>query len=75
LFCIDTKDSSRRSRRFIDLLGKLISLENPRRYNYSLLDLADKICTKKRPPDCGICPLILMCCYGEKHLIDKAITA
>lgn len=64
LFGLPVKDSSRRSRVFQGLLTSLIHTNEPRRYNYALLDLADKICRKKQPPDCIHCPLQKMCQTG-----------
>jgi A/G-specific adenine glycosylase len=61
LFGLQPKDSSRRSSRFRILLNSLLHFGEPRRYNYALLDLADGVCTKKRPPDCHLCPLQSLC--------------
>ncbi len=51
------KDSSRRSPRFRQALEALLDRENPRNFNYALLDLAHLICLKKQPPRCAECPL------------------
>lgn len=64
LFGLEIKDSSRRSSRFRSLLSSLVHLDEPRRYNYAMLDLADGVCTKKRPPDCHRCPLRGLCRTG-----------
>jgi A/G-specific adenine glycosylase len=64
LFGLEAKDSSRRSERFRELLKALVHLEQPRTYNHALLDLADKVCRKKHPPDCYHCPLQKMCYTG-----------
>lgn len=64
LFGLEVKDSSRRSNRFKALLTSLVHLDEPRQYNYALLDLADSICTQKRPPDCHRCPLQSLCRTG-----------
>jgi A/G-specific adenine glycosylase len=68
LFGLPVKDSSRRNKMFKELLGSLIHLNEPRQYNYALLDLADKICKKKTPPECYICPLQNMCQTGISRL-------
>ncbi|NUM43654.1 MAG: DNA-binding protein [Anaerolineales bacterium] len=65
IFGLETKDSSRRNRIFKSLLAELVPIDRPREYNYALLDLADKICTKKPAPDCPNCPLISMCQFGQ----------
>jgi A/G-specific adenine glycosylase len=64
LFALNTKDSSRRNRVFMDLLAQLVSQDQPRDYSYALLDLADRICLKRKEPDCGNCPLQSMCRHG-----------
>ena len=64
LFGLEIKDSSRRNRRFADLVAGLVDRETPRTYNYSLLDLADQVCMKKQPPECGQCPVLSHCTYG-----------
>ncbi|MBD2465608.1 DNA-binding protein [Oscillatoria sp. FACHB-1407] len=57
LFGLEVKDSSRRNRKFRELIASLIDPEKPVNYNYALLDLAAQICTKSRPPNCGQCPV------------------
>lgn len=64
LFGLEVKDSSRRNKRFQELLSVLLHPNEPRLYNYALLDLADKICKKKQPPDCPRCPLLPLCRFG-----------
>lgn len=67
LFGLTIKDSSRRNRQFRNLLTALLDQENPRTYNYALLDLADKVCIKKRAPLCEQCPLIQWCLYVRQN--------
>lgn len=67
LFGLSIKDSSRRNRQFKYLLSALLDQENPRLYNYALLDLADKICMKKQKPLCDQCPLVTWCIYGQQR--------
>ncbi|MCB8985223.1 MAG: DNA-binding protein [Ardenticatenaceae bacterium] len=67
LFGLKIKDSSRRNRLFRDLLLALLDLENPRLYNYALLDLADKVCMKKQEPACEQCPLKSWCLYAQQN--------
>lgn len=71
LFGLELKDSSRRSSRFRTLLNSLIHVGEPRRYNYALLDLADGVCTKKRPPDCHLCPLQRLCQTGISQVAEE----
>lgn len=61
LFGLETRDSSRRNRRFRQLIGALVDPSDPRAYNYSLLDLGEEVCVKKRDPDCHRCPVRASC--------------
>jgi len=65
LFGLEIKDSSRRNRRFRELIAALVEPDNPRAYNYALLDLADQICIKKRQPECQVCPVKQCCATGH----------
>lgn len=67
LFGLEIKDSSRRNRRFRNLIGALVDPDKPRAYNYSLLDLAEEICTKKRPPECARCPVSEWCVFAKQR--------
>jgi len=68
LFGLEVKDSSRRNRQFKELIAALVDPSEPRAYNYALLDLADQVCMKKRPPDCAKCPIQKHCVYGANVL-------
>lgn len=72
LFGLEIKDSSRRNALFLKLLAGLIDQHEPRLYNYALLDLADRVCKKKQPPDCTNCPLNQICCNGMKLTFAKS---
>lgn len=66
---LDVKDSSRRNSKFKELVVELVDPENPRTYNFALLDLADQVCTKKEEPKCNECPLNTLCSYnGDKQI-------
>lgn len=60
---ITVTDSSRRSKKFLEIMKGLVDPENPRDFNYALLDLAQLICTKRPPPLCHICPVEDFCKY------------
>jgi A/G-specific adenine glycosylase len=63
---MDVKDSSRRNSRFKELAAELVDPDEPRAYNFALLDLADQICTKKEEPKCDECPINNLClCNGR----------
>lgn len=66
LFGLEVKDSSRRNSVFKRSIKSLIDFSQPRDYNYALLDLADRICTKRQIPDCLNCPVSAHCKYGSK---------
>jgi A/G-specific adenine glycosylase len=68
IFMLEIKDSSRRNPLFRKLIAALVDYKQPRAYNYALLDLADQICTKKKPPDCRRCPIRRWCGYGTLAL-------
>jgi A/G-specific adenine glycosylase len=61
----EVKDSSRRSSRFRQALEILIDRQNPRDFNYALLDLAHLICLKRQPPRCAECPLKQWCAFSR----------
>ena len=65
IYNVAVKDSSRRNARFRSLVTSLLDVEQPRAYNYALLDLAAKVCTKVRIPACGLCPVRQHCQYGQ----------
>lgn len=68
LFGLEAKPSSRRNRTFQALVSALLDVDQPRSFNYSLLDFAALICTKRPEPQCEICPLLLSCRYGRVNL-------
>lgn len=68
LFGLEIKDSSRRNPRFRELIAALVDQDEPRAYNYALLDLADRVCMKKRPPCCEICPAAQWCAYRASQV-------
>jgi len=63
LFGIPVTDSSRRSKRFRELMREFLDEDNPREFNYALLDLAAIVCLKKSLPRCSVCPLKEFCRY------------
>lgn len=70
LFGLETKDSSRRNQHFKKLITALVDPEEPRIYNYALLDLADQVCMKKRSPECIRCPIQNICVYSIQALAN-----
>lgn len=67
LFGLETKDSSRRSQRFRELAAALVDRDEPRAYNYAILDLADEVCMKKQPPVCERCPVSWGCVSAKRR--------
>lgn len=66
VFGLETKDSSRRNSQFQKLLTALVDPDNPRNYNYALLDLAHLICLKRQVPLCQECPIYTYCCFPKQ---------
>jgi len=71
---IDVKDSSRRNFRLKKLAAELVDSEEPRVYNFALLDLADQVCTKKETPKCDECPINNLCLYNGESQIRQGKT-
>lgn len=67
LFGLEIKDSSRRNSKFRKSLASMVDPENPRAYNYALLDLAHQVCLKKQEPVCQECPIKIHCRYGNQR--------
>jgi A/G-specific adenine glycosylase len=65
VFNKDVRDSLRRNNRFKRLVVALVDTKLPSEYNYSLLDLASKVCFKVKGPDCHECPLCKICGYSK----------
>jgi len=59
------KDSSRRNARFRRALELLVDPQEPRAFNYALLDLAHLVCHKRQEPRCQECPLRPWCHHGS----------
>jgi len=72
LFGLEIKDSSRRNRCFRELITVLVDPNEPRAYNYALLDLANQVCMKRQPPECFRCPVLEHCVYGEGTVVTQA---
>lgn len=72
LFGIEEKDSLRRNSQFKKLIHNLVDSDHCKDCNYALLDLANAICTKKRPPDCINCPILEHCSTGTSRLTSSA---
>lgn len=65
LFGLPITDSSRRNRLFRDILQSMIDPENPRDFNFALIDLAATICTAKSPLH-HECPLRGYCRFYQQ---------
>lgn len=59
------KDSSRRNTRFRAALQALLDPDEPRAFNYALLDLAHLVCLKRQEPLCDRCPMATWCRYSK----------
>lgn len=67
LFGLEVEPSSRRNGTFQRLISEMADPEEPRLYNFSMLDLGASVCTS-RSPSCTDCPLLEMCTYGTDKL-------
>ena len=61
-FGIKMNDSSRRSRKYQNIMSEIIRGMSCREISYVMLDFGSIIC-KKRDPQCAVCPLRDMCEY------------
>jgi A/G-specific adenine glycosylase len=75
LFGVPLRDSLRRNKHFMTLIGSLVDPEQPKPYNYALLDLANKICLKSQLPNCPDCPVRLQCLYGSNLISQNSVSA
>jgi A/G-specific adenine glycosylase len=73
LFGVPIKDSLRRNKRFMSLVAALVDPEQPKPYNYALLDLANKICLKSKLPVCQSCPVRSQCLHGNSFVSQNLI--
>lgn len=62
-FGIQITDTSRRRKCFQDLANFMLDKDNPREFNYALIDLGALVCKPKKPA-CCLCPLNKMCRLG-----------
>ena len=73
IFGLITRDSSRRSKRFKNVLLELVPPSSSRDFNYALLDLGNKLCVKRMEPLCGQCPIQQFCKYGLTKISEDEI--
>jgi A/G-specific adenine glycosylase len=66
IYDIPTNPESRRKKPVRQILEALLYRQEPRLYNYALLDLASLICTPT-DPSCEICPVLRYCKTGQKR--------
>ena len=64
VFGLPITESSRRNRHVRSLISGLVDPLAPKEYNHALLDLADRVCTRKREPKCTACPIAHQCIRG-----------
>lgn len=67
LFHLPTHAESRRRKPIRTLLEELLDRQNPRAYNYAMLDLAALICVPSNP-QCTQCPLLPCCATGQERV-------
>ncbi|MGA2789485.1 MAG: hypothetical protein ABSF00_01820 [Candidatus Bathyarchaeia archaeon] len=67
MFGLIVNDGSRRSDKFSEIYTSLIKVDEPRYFNYAMVDLGALVCSA-RDPACQICPVNDMCNYGISRL-------
>ncbi len=67
LFGVPTHADSRRRKPVRTLLQALLDREDPKSYNYAMLDLAALVCTPA-DPNCSACPLLSYCITGQERI-------
>ena len=63
-------DSSRRNKRFKELILQFLNTKNPRQLIYFLIDFAFAVCTPSKPI-CTSCPIETVCNFGSGGGIRK----
>lgn len=64
LFGLKVNDGSRRNKKFRKILEKLIKPQQPREFNYALVDHGALVC-RSRNPLCSECPVSQQCVYAR----------
>jgi len=72
IFGVQVTDGSRRKKSFQELAQSILDRDNPREFNYALIDLGALVCKPKKPL-CPACPLNQMCQLGSK-ITKHAVT-
>jgi len=65
VFGIRVTDSTRRNRAFRNFMKSLVPEENPKMFNYALLDFGKTVC-RVRSPNCDSCTLAPICVASGK---------
>jgi A/G-specific adenine glycosylase len=66
---IEITDSSRRSKKFEELMRGFIGIDVPREISFFMIDLGAKICRPKYPK-CEICPINDFCDFAKEKRSD-----
>lgn len=67
MFSLTVNDSSRRSGEFAKIYSWLMSIDEPRYFNYAMIDLGALVCSPRNPA-CGTCPANDFCDYGLSRI-------
>ena len=70
VYGVKVTDGSRRSKKFEELVLRLVDRREIADSYYALLDLGATVCTA-RSPKCEICPLKDVCLYYKDKLVQK----
>lgn len=66
VFGLKLNDSARRSKRFMEIMSRIVSVGDARDISFAMIDLAALICLPRNPL-CGNCPLDLFCIYAQSE--------
>lgn len=72
-FGMKVTDSSRRSKKFENIMRDIISYGEPRKFSLSLIDFASLVCTPRANPKCNQCPLKDKCNYYKLKISEREI--
>jgi A/G-specific adenine glycosylase len=72
IFGLIINDSSRRSKQFRLILEKFIDTQQPREFNWALIDFAALVC-KSRIPVHEQCPVRNYCAYYLSHAVENKV--
>jgi A/G-specific adenine glycosylase len=71
IFGLNITDSSRRSKRFYDIMHDFVNFWDPRTVSFALIDFANAVCIPGEKPRCEICNLRDICKFYSNRSISN----